>query len=383
MRTLFLHPVGSQQNIANIYKQAFAEAIELYVLSAYLRTWDTTLKINKQCKVFSFIVGKDFGITRKKACIKVLKWLPSQLRPFFFVADAISGFHPKAVFWKTGNGECYSLVGSSNLSDAGWNTNYEANTFDKLSGQMFENVRTWVMEIRDYSVPMSKEWLDTYIEAKGARLNRTRKAGTQGRPQPPVSLFTLPPGRSNATIIQERRDKKGEFKEIRGALLSAIRRCASSKISNNKFHDILEKTWGSRARIQGWGWEVKGRDSNFSALCRGIISIVNADQRARDHTVIKVIDALKAQGVPTRRALLSELLCQFFPDEYPILNEPIASYARRVHIKAPHGSSEGEKYLYLALSLRAALRSNRKYPAKDLLELDGMIWKSQYLRSPH
>lgn len=128
---------------------------------------------------------------------------------------------------------------------------------------------------------------------------------------------------------------------------------------------------------------MKGRDSNFSALCQGIISIVNPDQRARDHAVIKVIDALKAQGVPTRRALLSELLCQLFPDEYPILNEPIASYARRVHIKAPHGSSEGEKYLYLALSLRAALRSRPNYAAKDLLELHGLIWKFKYSRSPH
>jgi hypothetical protein len=98
MPTLFLHPVVSGQRIAHLYKRAFAEAVELYVLSAYLRTWDTTLKINRQCGIFAFIVGKDFGITRKQACRDVLRWLPRQRKPFFLIADGIAGFHPKALF---------------------------------------------------------------------------------------------------------------------------------------------------------------------------------------------------------------------------------------------------------------------------------------------
>jgi hypothetical protein len=72
MRELFLHPVASAKGISSLYKRAFAEAVELYVLSAYLRTWDTKLEISKGCEAFSFIVGKDFGITRKKACRDVL-----------------------------------------------------------------------------------------------------------------------------------------------------------------------------------------------------------------------------------------------------------------------------------------------------------------------
>jgi hypothetical protein len=76
---------------------------------------------------------------------------------------------------------------------------------------------------------------------------------------------------------------------------------------------------------------------------------------------------------------LSELLCLFFPADYPVLNKPVASYARP-YIKAPRGSSEGERYLHLSLSLRAALNSTPQYPAKDLLELDGLIWKIQDMK---
>jgi hypothetical protein len=83
--------------------------------------------------------------------------------------------------------------------------------------------------------------------------------------------------------------------------------------------------------------------------------------------------------VPTRCALLSELLCLFFPAEYLALNKPVASYVRP-YVKASYGSTEGAKYLHLALSLRAALRENPRYAAKDLLELDGLIWKFQDMK---
>jgi hypothetical protein len=45
---LLLHPLehGSRR-LQALYRHAFAEAEELYVLSAYLRKWDKTLKLNK------------------------------------------------------------------------------------------------------------------------------------------------------------------------------------------------------------------------------------------------------------------------------------------------------------------------------------------------
>ncbi len=374
MRELFLHPVVSGQHIAGLYKRAFAEAVELYVLSAYLRSWDTELKINKRCRIFMFFVGKDFGITRKRACIAVLKWLPRQRKPFFLVADGISGFHPKALFWRAGSGACYALIGSSNLSEAGLTTNYEPNAFEELSANQFEEVRAWVDRVRALSLPMSRRWLDEYQEAtpRGGR-----KSGAEGSPPVALSAIVLPTFRGQQAVIHRRRAMKRRFVEIRSKLLSAIRRCAAGKISDAQFYDRLEQTWGSHySRMQGWGWQVKGRDSDFKALCRGIVSILNSDGAERDLTVVQVIDDLKAHGVPTRRALLSELLCLFFPDDYPVLNKPVAVYTRP-YVKAPYRSSEGERYLHLTLCLRAALQSHPRYPAKDLLELDGMIWKYQ------
>ena len=115
MLNLFLHPVISGKKIEDLYRSAFSEAEELYIVSAYLRTWDTTLKINSKCANFRFIVGSDFGITRKQACRDVLKWLPRQMKSYFLVAEDIPGFHPKALFWRNGRGQHYAIIGSSNL----------------------------------------------------------------------------------------------------------------------------------------------------------------------------------------------------------------------------------------------------------------------------
>jgi hypothetical protein len=42
----------------------------------------------------------------------------------------------------------------------------------------------------------------------------------------------------------------------------------------------------------------------------------------------------------------------------------------------PRGSSEGGAYIDLARKLRLALRANPAYPAKNLAELDTLIWAS-------
>lgn len=371
---LFLHPLDKGQGIADLYRRAFAEAAELHVLSAYLSAWDTTLKLNERCGLFTFIVGKDFGITRKQACRDVLNWLPEHRKPFFFVADDIAGFHPKALFWRTRRGKAYALIGSSNLSEAGWHRNYEANLYGELTGRQFDEVKTWINEIIGRSVPMSKEWLDGYQEAKAGRKPRSRMSAV-GTVSP--SAIELPGARGRAADLRERRMKRKLFAGLRPKLLAAIRRCAAGSMSNRAFFDRLEETWGSHpSRVQGWGWQVTGRNSNFQALCRGLLSILDAERTARDLTVVRVIDELRKKGVPTRRALLSELLCLFFPADYPVLNNPVAAYVRP-YVKPPHGSSEGAKYLHLALCLRAALRNNPYYPAKDLLELDALIWRHQ------
>jgi hypothetical protein len=97
---LVLHLPQQTGQLAQLYRQAFAKAVELLIVTAFLTDWDEALQLNSQCRHFRFVIGKDSGITRKAACRKVIKWLAPSYRAHFLVADSISGFHPKAIFRK-------------------------------------------------------------------------------------------------------------------------------------------------------------------------------------------------------------------------------------------------------------------------------------------
>jgi hypothetical protein len=129
---LLLQP-STGRSLTGRYRTAFARAVELLIVNAYLTDWEDPPKLNPNCRHFRMVIGKDFGLTRKSACKQVMSWLPSRLLAHFRVADQISGFHPKAVFWKEVNGSAFAIVGSSNLTVAAFADNYEANIFCPLS----------------------------------------------------------------------------------------------------------------------------------------------------------------------------------------------------------------------------------------------------------
>ena len=91
--------------------------------------------------------------------------------------------------------------------------------------------------------------------------------------------------------------------------------------------------------------------------------------------VRKEIDRLASADNPTRGAWLSEMLCHFFPDKYPLLNKPVKVWLQHNKYKGPSKSSEGAKYIDLAIKLRNALKSNTANRAKNIAELDHAIWK--------
>jgi len=68
------------------------------------------------------------------------------------------------------------------------------------------------------------------------------------------------------------------------------------------------------------------------------------------------------------------MLCLRFPNLYPVLNNPVWKYLSETGFRAPRGATEGERYIDLALKLRASLRGNPGYPAKNIAELDAIIW---------
>jgi hypothetical protein len=77
---LLLNPLLDQKTkprrIVDAYTQAITEAKELYILTAFLTDWSPQANLNSKCEDLCFIVGTDFGLTKKDACRAVLNWLP-------------------------------------------------------------------------------------------------------------------------------------------------------------------------------------------------------------------------------------------------------------------------------------------------------------------
>jgi HKD family nuclease len=155
---LLLHP-QSKGELHRHYRRAFRNAVELFIVTAYLTDWDESLKLSRNCRRFRVIIGRDFGITRKAACEAVMRWLPPERKGQFMVADQIGGFHPKAVFWKEASGKCFAIVGSSNLTRAAFATNYEANIFCEISADDYRDGKKWVKQIEAQSLIVAEAWL--------------------------------------------------------------------------------------------------------------------------------------------------------------------------------------------------------------------------------
>jgi hypothetical protein len=221
---------------------------------------------------------------------------------------------------------------------------------------------------------VTPKWIKAYIEAKPHELRNFEARNKKSRTP---SFVELPNPAGAASVLRRRRKQKESFRKIRGTLSAAIRQCASGSMGDKAFYKKLNETWGSSgARAQNTRWQATGRKSNFKRLCKGLSAILAAKETERDRVVLETIDSLnKGKPVSTRRALLSELLCHFFPSQYPILDKPVAAYTQQ-YMRGAYGLSKGAKYIHLATSLRAALKKNPRYPAKDLFELDGLIWEA-------
>ncbi len=373
---LFFHAPDRESELSKYYRRAFEKAVELFIVTAYLTEWDTSLKLNSGCHRFRVIIGKDFGITRRAACEAVMHWLPPKRKSQFMVADLISGFHPKAVFWKESNGDCFAIIGSSNLTRAAFETNYEANVFSKIENSEYDAARNWVRSIEKLSVPVSDDWLKCYKEALPTRRSAGKKSKQRHHLAIPLVTLKLPKPVSMKKQIIIRRGQLAAFKRKRKGLIKLFQDCASGKIKSTDFYRQLPEYWSYEVgdRLQGAGWERQGKDSDFHTLAASYLRILEATDQERDDIVEQEIDNLREKHVVTRKAFLSEMLCLQFPEEYPVLNRPVQKYLKSVKFKAPRGSSEGARYIDLSRKLRASLLQNPEHPAKNIAELDTVIW---------
>jgi HKD family nuclease len=373
---LILHSPNERSGLSQHYKRAFSTAVELYIVSAYLTDWDSTRKLNRECKRFLMLIGKDFGITRKAACKEVMRWLPPERKTQFRVAHGISGFHPKAIFWKEKKtGRCYAIIGSSNLTRAAFDSNYEANTFSSLSPAQYATAKSWIQAIDRDSRTVTDEWLSKYQEASLPPSSERNASRTNNRDNK-STLIRLPNPPKMRVAIVERRDKLVHYKRNRNGLMRLFRQCADAEISSEQFYERLPRYWGHDAgdRLTGKGLEITAKHSNFRAVSRSFLTITRAPEEDRDFVVVEEIDRLAVERVPTRRAFLSEMLCLRYPGAYPVLNKPVSLFLRDIGYRAPRKASEGDRYIHIAKTLRSALRENPDYPARNLAELDIVIW---------
>ncbi|SMQ26836.1 HKD family nuclease [Pseudomonas helmanticensis] len=381
---LVLLPQSGGSDLKDIYHRAFRQAEELYILSAYLTEWDVDVELGRHCKSFAFIVGKDFGITRKAACQKVIQWLPRYRHTQFLVAELIDGFHPKAIFWRESDGRCYALVGSSNLSKAAFATNREANGYSKIPKKTYDAAKQWILRLKDSCVILNQSWLNGYREAKQS----SKPASAKEDPDMSSRVFNLQLPSSKAvaqlgSALDFRRSQMLTFEYHQAELVHLLKSAARARIwsdsKNETFYQEFRQLWdfGDGSRFQANGWERRGKQSDFREFARSLVRVLEATSQDRDKVVVIEINRLTEEKVETRRSVFTEMLCQFFPDRYHVANDPVSKWLRSTGSSSPWGASAGYKYLEEALLLRAALENAKRkkggYPVENLAVLDVVI----------
>lgn len=366
-------------SLSNVLNDAISSALELSIMSAYLTDWQPNQSLCKSCKELNFIVGTDFGITRKIACTSVLKWLPKHFKNDFLAADGLSGFHPKIVLWKNTSKKFNLLIGSSNLTQAAFTSNIEANLFSQITEKEYARIKDWVYNVRNNCSPISEDWLSRYNESARPKIPKRKKTVKASSPSFIVDFF-LPRGSKIESSIKNRRSREKSFNKIRKNLLTLFSASASNRISNNTLYEKMMNLWGnSDSRIMGRGFEISGKHSNWSEACKSLLKILSApktvSQTKLDNIVKQEIDSLAALKNPNRGSWLSEMLCHFYPDKYPIVDKPVKLWLKSIKYRPPLNSSEGSRYIDLAIKLRFAMKENSFNSARNLIELDSAIWQ--------
>jgi hypothetical protein len=160
------------------------------------------------------------------------------------------------------------------------------------------------------SVPVSQDWSDQYSEAP------LRPPGRRPGRDVVVPL-TLPSAEGTQEALAGRRSALAEFEQNRGGLMNLFRDCANGRITSPGFYKTLDQHWGGEVggRLQGRGFQIKGKHSNFQALSKSFLKIVDADDDDRDDVTIAEIDRLAEKKIPTRSALLLGAACSRSSDD--------------------------------------------------------------------
>lgn len=350
------------------YENAINKAEELYLFTAYLTEWEFKRRLNSKCKIIRIYFGTDFGITRKNAVKKVFKWLPPKYKGFLFAVDKLSGFHPKLLAWKREK-KYFITLGSSNLTGAGFEKNYEANYYSKINKKDYDSIINWSKEFESNSTRVNEYWINKYKQGSnrfGHKIERQTNLI--------INLKSLP--KLSKAALEERQRIIRRFFEIQTKLTKLIFSCAKGDVSNIFFWKrMYYGIWGQHtSRIQGRGFEILGKHSNWKEICKSLLEIFKARTlEERDIIVQEEIDFLAKKQNGARKSWLSEILAHYYPKSYPIINYPSNKWLSVSKYRSPVGISEGAEYIDVAGKFRDYLKTSKQY--NDLLELDRAVWE--------
>jgi hypothetical protein len=180
--------------------------------------------------------------------------------------------------------------------------------------------------------------------------------------------------------VRGRRQQQLAFQQIAKPIRAAAGRCAQGKISRQEFWQAFWNLWAHhKSRFQGSGLQFAGKSAKWEEACSALVRILDGRKSSSnfqlDQLVIKEIDSLARRRNPMRRAWLSEMLCHYIPELYPISNKPVQKWLSQIKLRARHGATEGQRYIDLAQKLRLAVQNEHPAGARNLAELDGAIWR--------
>ncbi|MBR3071373.1 phospholipase D family protein [Fibrobacter sp.] len=375
MAKIFLNPEDNE-SLKDVYTKVFQEADEIYLATAFLTEWSFSKVKLGSCKQFVAIIGTHFGLTKKQACRDLMKWLPESLRShiYAFPFEQQSTFHPKVLVWKKDE-KFFSLIGSSNLTSAALNKNYEINVKNEIEAKDYERIVEWFKDRSDESQVMSQSWIDSYEESKVVYKSKN------GKKEPNEKVFDvrLPQNSESRKWLEGRRKQMKVFKRYKAKLFDLMKENAAGRLSNKKFWEDFCEIWHARFdeenqfRFQNNGVERSCSKANWHEATNAFMFIYKKSEKCSvfelDKIVAEQIDRLKRKKNPARKAWLSEMLCQFFPNTYPLLDDPVNQWVKNIGWKLDRGGSEGKKYIDLATRLRSVVKENKPF-VNNLAELD-------------
>ncbi len=269
------------------------------------------------------------------------------------------------------------LVGSSNLSQAAFEANYEANVAVEIDAKTYLRAQEWIDDIIAESRRLDADWIKGYTEAK--RYGRG-KGGNSKKGAPPRVLDV--PAEEREGFGQQlvlRRATVKSFNGVRRRFIGLLQQGAAHRLTNEETRDGLLRLWNNGRRFQGKSWERRGMNSDFRRLASGVLTVLNAANSERDDVVAATIDGFRKPPLPTRKAVFSEWLCLLFPGLYPVHNKPVDDWLADERYRAPRGASEGVRYIDIARAMRATLRQSNyrfdNFRIRNLAEFDLLLWQ--------